>query len=584
MFKKFFGIAAVVVVAAVITSCNNGGSSDGGGSPANPPPPGEFNVDDLGYNPYQRWPQDGNYKYDYKYNVNGQQCQTVKSFTNLATYCLGLQDQHLNEGCALPMRQGDYKRNCGDDFQQLNFLGEFWKSGFDSDLQQRCETARPQVSYFKTLKQYCEFIKDEVLHKNCFWSDRYAHFKSKNCRGEFSQQPATVITQPIDPKPPVIEPTPPPMNDPVQDIPIVKELKANGIPLTVDWEGIRMISSGPHFPGDGSLPLDEQMKILWAELEANKAEIIKRKNVIKEIDVTIYTNYRKLSGVNSWSIDFETQPKQLSTYFPLFDKILKYSAELKINFDIIHSGYRTDKISYSPLRQILDVVDRSLNEFRTSAGLFQVIKVDSYSNYYSADQTLTLNRDKIAADFDLYLRLLKPLAPTLNWFKNNSVSLDVDFDIEKDSQKVYQTFRVLEKSIPSLDAMAKANVLKDFQLYLSDDDQFDSFYLSLKKVTLSISAANSQFATDMLARLGKQAKMMTQSGIEIDIASSDLDDIYSKSFAQLERFWTQIMAKSAKIKKINLTYDTKYYDGLKQLNIGADTTPNETGKIIDGIK
>lgn len=146
----------------------------------------------LGYNPSQRWPDSGNYSYDFSTNINGVKCQTTQSFKSEAGYCLGLQDAQLNKSCALDQRKNSYQYDCGNDFQQINIPSGFLVSGFDSKIQTQCQTAQATQSLFEVTQDFCDFLKDESQHKNCFWDKRFDKFEELGCQGEFSQEPTAV--------------------------------------------------------------------------------------------------------------------------------------------------------------------------------------------------------------------------------------------------------------------------------------------------------------------------------------------------------------------------------------------------------
>ncbi len=575
-------IIGLLLAAFVFTGCNTSSNSSNGSPPTDNP--GGNDVNELGYDPKVRWTEQGEFSYNHRYSYNGSACETgEQKFGNLAEYCMALQDQKRNGGCALPSRTSSYRAKCGNDFQELNFRGEFYKSGFDSHIQQQCST-NTSVSEFQNLKHYCDFLKDEALHKNCFWTDRNKHFRNKECSSDFSAMPGAVSGPSPQPNPnpnpqPNPTPTPTPLPDPVQEIPIVKELKEHGITTTVDWQSIRLVSSHP-MPGEPTV--DEKMKVLWSELAANKNEIIKRKAMITEIEVSIYTNFHNFSTVKQFVIDFETKQNQLKDYFPLSDKIQTYENELKIKFSFIHNGSYSDTVSYKPLRQMIALIEKNFADLKSSFGLFSEIKMDSYVGYFSKSQTLTLRRDFLDADFSQYLKLLKPLAPTLNWFKSKGVDFEADFDIEKDSRTVYDAFKVVEGSLPSFEQMVNAGMLKEVTLYFSNGKQH--YWSSLKSISLSIDFMNQREVTDILSKLGKVAQLSRDGSVEITVSGSELTDGFIKSFGFLEKFWPKIKTKLSFIKKIELGYESKFYSGLKQLNIGYNSTEAETEKIINEIK
>jgi hypothetical protein len=539
------------------------------------------NNEDLGYNPFERWTEKGDYSYNLDYTFNGANCKTSKAFQAKAEYCLGLQNQALNSDCALPLRQNIYKNECGQDFQEINFKNDFWKSGFDTHLQKRCETAQPQSDLFSTNKQYCEFLKDEVLHKSCFWSARLDKFQSRKCSEAFSQEPPLVppSVSPQPTEPPVVTNPPVQQPDPLDEIAIVQELKAQGIEVNVDWQSIQQFSSHP-LPGD--LPLNEQMKILWRELESNKLNLLTRKDRINHIEVTVYTNYRQYKDDRFLYLDYETKPGQFAEYFSLFDQILRYSDQLKIDFDMIHSGYKRDSASYLPLRQMLSALEKNIISLRAMKGTFKSIKTNSYSAYFSNSQVLTLQRDKIEDELLRFINLLKPIAPVLVWAEKNAVEIKTEFDITKETKKIYEAFNVIQKAIPSLDQMIQAQMLNEIHLWFITSDQ--SYSSRQKSLTLALDEFNQLQVAKILKTLGQQALRSLEIQRPIELSLTNLDENYLKSYANLEAVWVKVIGKSASIKKITLGYASAYYQSLQELTIGYQTTLSDTEKLIATIK
>lgn len=577
MLKSIF---AALCLSVLVAGCSGG---DGGGSPDGQDNVGEFGAADLGYNPTSRWPQRGSFQYNIDYSYNGNRCKAQKQFNSRAAYCLGLQDQTLNNSCALEVRKTQYRNDCGNDFQEINFSSRYWRSGYDPILRKQCETGRGP-SKFKTNKQYCEFLKDESQHNSCFWASRHQEYLDLNCPGNFSPEPRIEIPPtepPTDPTTPPENPKPPvekPPTDPLDMIPVVRDLRAAGIIVIVDWRAIRDMN---RYPMPGDLPLDQQMKILWQELESNKAAIIARKSSIRTIEVTIYTNYRDYHNQKNWYVDFETAPGDLAQYFPLFDKIQNFVKLYNIDFDLIHSGYRTDRIAYKPLRDMIATVETNAKDMGLMSGMFSEIKTNSYSHYNANSRSLTLKRDEIASEFKKYIALLKPIAPVYTWAANHGINISADFDEDKIAT-VQASFATLEKYLPSLEYAAQANMLKEITIYFTSVEVH--YFNSLKNLSLSLEPGSAKTVSALLQAFGTMAKFAYEGKVKISYFSSTLNQDFVTGVSVLEKVWPKLKPKASGLDEITLADNTRYYESLKELTIGSKTPLKETEAIIAKIK
>jgi hypothetical protein len=577
VFGKFLNSAMALVLVLLAVGCGNSSSTNGGtGENAT-----DLGVEELGYNPRDRWSENGSFSYDFDFSFNGSRCQTKKSFGNKADYCVGLQDQALNNSCALSARKSLYERECGNDFQEVNFQAHFFLQGFDRRLQKNCETGRPPSSTFRTAKKFCEFLKDEALHKECFWDDRLERFTELRCAGGFSAEP--IATPPPAPTPtPAPGPNPTPLprepSDPLDAIPVVKELRASGIEVTADWQAIRQAM---RYPRPNQPSMQEQMKIFWSELAANKEQILQRKKTIQSVQATIYTSYSRSGAEGSLYLDVQSKPGSLAQYFPLFEKLQSFEKQLGFQFDFIHDSNSED-IAYASLREILGAVERNWTDLIRLNGTISELKTDSYAAYFSSSKTLTLRYEHLSEDLAKYVQLLKPLGPVFSWMKLNRVELDADFDLEKDADKVHAGFAVIQTQLPNFSELKKVGMLSKLTLYFVNGDHH--YWGGLKDLSLSLGPADKEQVAKVMTALGKLAKMKTQINRTVELDASELDANFLKGFSLLETVWSKVVSKAAKIQELHLGYESTYYDGLKQLTIGYESSVSQTEKIIAEIK
>ncbi len=537
-----------------------------------------YDVNELGYNPTSRWPQNGNYSYNFDYTYNGSNCQINKIFTSQAAYCMGLQDQKLNDSCALSLRKDSYQQECGNDFQEINFSRNFERSGFDDRLQKNCVTSRSWSLNFRNENHYCSFLKDESLHNNCHWDARQDEYILRQCSGAFSQEPPIVAPPISSPNPPVNSPNPPQNPAPAPPISeprIVQELKNSGIEVEINWTAIR----DSRRYGRSPISVEDQLNIFWQELERNKNNILMRQNAISLIEVTSYTTYHKNN--KSLSLDFETSPNTLSIYFALLDALFDYSEELGIEFDFIHSGYSPDKHPYLPLVSMIEALDKNIRDLEPMKGVFTSVTTNSYSGYYSKSGRLTLKSDVIATELARYIQILKPVAPIYGWATKNRVKIDIDFNADKDMQKVATIFNSLKTALPSLQNLATANMLEEIRIYLLPDNEI-KYWNSSKNISISTSGV-SMWAElpQFLNLLGDVAAKSLELKMPITISSGAVDNGLAKSVGTLKNLWLLIKAKASKIKDLRLGYSSSYIGSA--LTIGSETSEKDTQKIIERI-
>lgn len=571
--KNIKNILFSASLALTLAGCSDGGSNNN--VPAAGGNSGQYDVNELGYNPQSRWPEKGSYSYNYDYTYNGANCKTAKNFPSKAEYCMGLQDQNLNNSCALSIRKNQYTQACGNDFQEINFTLSFGRSGFDDRLQRSCSTGRPASNIFRTTKNYCVFLKDEALHQNCFWDARFEDYKALHCEGLFSAEPPLrlpPVESPRETTPPPTRSTPPAPAP--QDPAVVQYLKSQGIAVTVNWDALNIPRRLP-----GTLPAEQQLEIFWQELEANKEEIILRRHLISEINVTLYTTYRP--NDKTLFLDFETKPGSLSEYFPLFDKILLYAQDLAINFDFIH-GTNFRITPFLALKSVLAAIENNWQDLENMKGVFKKIELASSSSYYSPSQFLRLDEDHIDSELKKWISLLKPLAFLYSWAFQNQINIDAYFEVENQINDVNTAFKVLKSAMPVLNKMAHAQMLKDIKFYFIDNGEVN-YYQSFGKLSLSLGPVSEKSLLERLNYLGDIAGKSLEIQRTILIYTNTINDSFAKSVAVLEKFWPKIKAKASRIKSLKLGYSTSYNSRSQELTVGADSSDKDTEEVISKI-
>lgn len=557
----------ISLLMALLAGCSNSDSSSNGKkSDGN-----NKVIPELGYNPSQRWPELGEYSYDISFNG----CKAQKSFKNQADYCMGLQDSKLNDGCALPSREKIFASDCGEGFQSINIKATYWISGDDDRLNTRCSTGEPGVEYFPYQAQLCQFLKDESLHKNCHWDQRYEDFKEWNCQGDFSKEPDVV--QPPAPTPTPPSPPRPAPTDPLDKIPVVQELRAEGIQVTVEWQSIQREYN---YGENGGKTLNEIMNQFWLELESIKKDLIARKSQIKNLEVTSHTSYWPSSSKPILNLQYKLNSGEGAQFIPLWDRLIYLEKNLGVTYSGIY-GMTFDNIPFEPMQEIILLFEKYYSDLLSIKGVIKEIQFDSYTRYSVYSSELKLAENQRESELEKYIKLLKPLAPVYQWAGSHSVEMSGDFDIEKDQVQIHETFQVLKKEIKNLDLMAQAQMLSEIEVRKSSNST--SLWLSPKKLLPQVGDAT--LLSRHLQSLGHQAAKSLELGKPIVNEAYNIDDTHIQSMSLLDVTWSQIKAKSNQIKEITInSHSTVYYSSLQELHIHPKSTKAELEKVLQGIK
>lgn len=532
-----------------------------------------YNIRELGYDPHSRWPEKGNFSYDFDVRFNGIRCETKQEFSSKANYCMGLQDHELNEGCALSSRQQTYKFECGQDFQEINIPSGFGISGYDSRLQKSCTTGEPLVKIFQHVSQFCQFLKNENIHKNCFWDNRRNKFEELNCKGEFSVEPAVAVPSPSPAPNP--SPTPnQPMPDQYANIPVVQFLRSNGVEVTVDEARIQEDYRLDLQIGRKVKPLTEIMQNFWRELTSVQDLIIDRK--INKINVTSYTSNHESVGILNFHYNLKSG--EAKYYFKLYDTLKDYQAKLGLQLDVGIEGSDSDQIPFENLQKFISFLQDQYKNIFQIRNVISAIVFDSYPGYFEYNKILELRSDFAIEDFQKYFKLLLPLKDLYNWAKSENVEIDAEFDIEKDQNEIVKNFDFYSKHFQTLSLAVEAKMLKKIsfskysKVYFHNDElelPFDSSKLTDVKLFFSCYSVHAQKVIEFKK--------------PIKYNSTNFDSEYCNSIQKMNSAWNLILEKSPFINLISFGYSSTYYRSSKELVIGVNDSKTELIRILNGI-
>ena len=145
----------------------------------------------------------------YEFSANG--CSTgKKTFSDLASYCAGLQDDAANNGCASEMRLKTYQVKCSSIAQNAKLeeadklkekeaaLDESMSYDFTAN---DCATGKKT---FPDLASYCTGLKDDKANNHCATQLRMDAFK-KNCTFDMKNLPEINVEADANDEKPKVE-------------------------------------------------------------------------------------------------------------------------------------------------------------------------------------------------------------------------------------------------------------------------------------------------------------------------------------------------------------------------------------------
>ena len=578
----------VILSILLLSGCgsDSGSGSKGGNNPNKP----KLN-EKLGYNPDDRWPEQGNYSYSFSSSINGVKCETEKSFKSQAAYCMGLQDAKLNDSCALSARKSSYQYDCGNDFQQINIPSGFFVSGYDSDLQMRCDTAQSSKDVFETEKDLCEFLKDESQHKNCFWERRLEEFQKWNCKGDFSEEPAVIVNPTPTPNPNSPQPTPTPVQEPIENrwlkLPIVSELNSHGIEVEVDFQAL----SDPRI-GSGYFVTISSLDVFFSFIEKYKAQIIQRKKHIQIISPGILSSYQKSILDNKkveLSIDLELNEQEFVEVFSYLDQLILAKNQTNVlysghwGFISQHSSFRN---SFEDIQVALQFMNNNKDKLKEISSIVKVIEYGTYANFSMSENKLEFEFKKPQQGFDKFYPLLKPMVPFFDWVQAQNVEIDFGLMVDSDHLIINSAFKNLNAQIQNIELMRQAGFFKvvKFEEYVDKVriTSREDFYVSM-----SASSQDQNLQAQVLQALGDlgKLKVVSNSSIQIDLGYEEFDQPKLNSLIALVSRWSSVHSKSNQILEIEFDgYATAYDSNRKTLRIANNATSADIQKALSEIR
>lgn len=558
---RFFSKLFILIGLMVLMGCQ-GDSGSNSGDPGN----GGKNSGKL--NPEKRWPETGEFRYSFRYSINGSECEARGVFGKKYQMCLALEDEAANNDCALDSRRAKYNASCGSDFEPKN-IPSFEYSGFDSLLDRYCSTARPETFRMPTFQSHCLFLKNESLHESCHWNARKNEFSQWKCPGEFSSPPQKLEPRPTPTPAPTPVPTPTPQPTPPPDLrhPVVIELEAAGIEVTFEGQH-GYPSSDPDFR--------ENLIEFYKVLERHKGQILNRKAFIKTLHLASYTTYH--SEHLHLSLDVSLKD-DLVTYLGLLDRRIALQNEFGLQFDIGIELYRpSDMEKY---RQLLAKFESKRTLFQNIKPAVRKIEFKTYSTFWFKDGLLTLEEGKWEAELTRLESFLFGLNNASRLSNGKFLSLDGDYRIFDELAKAQGVLLTLQREKSALDKLANLGKLEvlDFRLSGSTNE----LYLPEKTLRIGLyEQAPQQLGPTLKAYanlFGRCAELKVDCKLNYDLEDKDIQEAHRR----IENRISTLKKKASKISEIEITSYSEYYPSSKKLYLSGSGSLEDFNKAIDSI-
>lgn len=542
---------SALILALGFVSCADSSSSGGGGGDVNP---------------RTRWPEKGSFEYNFR--VNG--CRTQQTFDNKADYCLALMDRPLNRGCALEARKSLYEGNCGADFDETN-VEAYQTSGYDSYLKRSCETAKPPTRLFPRLAQLCDFLKNESVHQGCLLERRRDAFLANGCKGIFPDRATQPGPTPTPPQGPTPIPTPAPTPQPTPLPQVVQDLIDGGIDVLMpdQWDD------------QGRTPREPLASVLLPfflkELELVKNDFLRRRDVIKKIDMSRWTKLDTMKG--ELDLDLSLKAPEMRQYLELVDRRVAIERSVRIRFDfgIEIYGHESDKTRQ--LRDWMNTVERMRSQLASLEGAVTLIKLGTYMDYDSRDRELQVKSENFASEVATAAGFLGPVAPFFTFLDQHGLTLEGRFPIEKKSREFTEMVQIIEKERATIETLRAEGFLKAIDI--SEHSTSTYLWPTDKRLQLALSGKEKELLPQTLRVLFALLDARKAIGVEVEWPH-ELNNEFREGARRLVTKQFDLKSKAQLIKKIRIGYRSSFSFGT--LTIGTNDTMADLEKVIAGIK
>lgn len=561
---RLIAIAFISVLTLSLMGCSSD-SSNGGGNGNN----GKLS-------PSERWPDTGDFRYNFNENVNGSSCRASDFFYRKADYCIALTNREKNNNCALEARRRTYNTNCGNDFEETNIKGKDW-FGYDNRVKESCST--PHVfDNFPTLTAYCDFLKDESQHEYCHWDGRRNEFYRNNCAGAFSPEPGQPVTSPtpVEKVTPTPAPTATPVPTPTPDNrpQVARDLEAAGIKIEIDYN-----NQIPNNPGEPDFR--DSVVQFWKVLENVKGALISRRQFFNEIIVTRYATYDSELRYITLSVNFTEG--ELLGYLDLVDRRLALQMQLGMPIDLgveVHSHTPGDKLK--DLRETLETLESFTPELKKVKNSMRELKLTDHFYYSFYNRSMTVKKLNLIPDLTKAIKLLQPMNEFFAF--TDAQKLEVNFpigstDLEIDGPAMTGVMKTLLSSKNTLLRLISLKKLKEISLTKMALET--NYYDSLGNLSPATAGPQFEALPDTIDAIATTYVLVKDLGATFSTGVYKVGPNYVKATKRFDKYFNKIKMKKS-VKSISYSDKSEMY--YSSLVIGANDNDADFEKVLAKIQ
>jgi len=441
---------------------------------------------------------------------------------------------------------------------------------------------------FNNKTDYCAALKDPARNNYCAETARRETYLQE-CGTDFGGTPAVQPSPTPSPSQPLPAPTatatpvpnPTATPDPIDSTPpIVRELRTHGIELQIIENPIRRTC--PSLPG--GITFSEQLRRFWPTLEANKNEIIRRKDSVKTLTITCWASYSPARFELDLAAGFDSSG--LLKYLSYVDREIALSKQTGINLEFSIDVYGHKPNDFTLVESRLNYFEGQIPLLTSLNSLVKTLILDSFLGFSLDDAKLRLNGDDFKTDFETASRALTPLVSFNSFAAKNGIRLSASFSssaqVLEHAEEYRKTFEKLDSERESLATLIAQRKLKSIDFVYFDEIHFGRS----GEMRIGLTDKARDLLTPGVRALAMVATRELELGIKVEtsIYNDNVDEAYIECARRLDATTGAIKAKLAKVKGIRLEAgdESSFRNGY--LTIGSEGSLADLETIIKSIK
>lgn len=526
------------------------------------------------YDPEKRWPETGNYQFEFSESKPGLVCSTGSFvFTKKSEYCLALQNRELVKGCGLESRKDLYLKDCGSDFSESN-LSAIVYAGFDPSSGISCETKPLEKA--DNLDVLCDHLQNESLHSYCHWDARKIEFQVLGCQGVFSVRPEQSETN-----------TP----DPIVDVPGDGSAAPNEEALESSKKiKLSQIQSSL---GQSGINFNESAGLRCRTALSPERRLIYLQKVVEYLDIVagkvdqLQSSRESLTEVSIGCSDlFDPESKKL-VLDPFkdadhFDMVM-ISIKRVVSFQK-KSGIKLD-VSINPnvVEAYVGQLEQRISALQDLNSLVTKISFASSSGMYLRDGQLYLQLDNILPELDRLYAGLKDLASFARLTK--SLGLQLRTDLSQVQNSSLRDLRALAQTLNSERTALQKFIGKGWIKNLSIQETGSGIEVSLGDgLSIALGPDSDTQVYGFLRSLEKADKLEKILGVRILLRPGNYSEDFPKFLDLLESNQADLIAKQALIKNVSMAFRSFYDKTNKSLALSSKDSRESISRLIKSIR